>query len=424
MTAESSDLIALVEDALRFLQQNRELIEKAPLQIYCSVLLFSPQKSLIRRIYLPEVQYWIQNKPLVREEEWNTQIQVIGHHENCKGLDFSPDGSTLASVSCHEIKIWDASRGRCLRTITLPDGSYRSHETKKVALSVDGSVVAIIDEKKCVLWNAKTGRCFQTFQGDLAGKISSVAFSQDGHTLAMGLIGASSSIMLWNIETGVCFRTLCSHRLDVHELVFLDDHLLVSRHQNSINIWNTETGERPRQMETDFNLQRRPIMYEYEVHRIIPVSWRYKITSETAQVELWETFTELYMFVTEYALEKSSEELSIYPRNGMAMRIPKFRRRIELFDLKTSEMLKKMKTSGRILHQALSFDAKQLAIVSYEGVIGRLELSLHRYQQYERKSDRNTTQSRFSALLKALTSVYTFKTKGGHLRSGLWVSYH
>ncbi|CAI0649715.1 unnamed protein product [Colletotrichum noveboracense] len=63
-TTEFSKLAFLVQDALRFLKQYRDVIEKVPLQIYCSVLLFSPKKSLVRKLYLREVPEWILIKPL------------------------------------------------------------------------------------------------------------------------------------------------------------------------------------------------------------------------------------------------------------------------------------------------------------------------------------------------------------------------
>ena len=43
-------LIAMVQDAKRFILSNRSIIEEAPLQIYASALVFSPKQSLILSI--------------------------------------------------------------------------------------------------------------------------------------------------------------------------------------------------------------------------------------------------------------------------------------------------------------------------------------------------------------------------------------
>lgn len=45
------DLVGFVYDAKRFTLSNRVIIEKAPLQIYHSALVFSPTSSVTRRQY-------------------------------------------------------------------------------------------------------------------------------------------------------------------------------------------------------------------------------------------------------------------------------------------------------------------------------------------------------------------------------------
>lgn len=49
----------LMRDAKRFTFQHSGIIEEAPLQVYCSALLFSPEQSIIRQIYSSQIPNWI-----------------------------------------------------------------------------------------------------------------------------------------------------------------------------------------------------------------------------------------------------------------------------------------------------------------------------------------------------------------------------
>jgi hypothetical protein len=59
---KSPNLQAFVHDAKRFVLHNRSVIEQAPLQIYCSALIFAPDKSIVRRRFEKCIPPWIQKK--------------------------------------------------------------------------------------------------------------------------------------------------------------------------------------------------------------------------------------------------------------------------------------------------------------------------------------------------------------------------
>ncbi|KAK4459849.1 hypothetical protein QBC42DRAFT_145266, partial [Cladorrhinum samala] len=70
---KSPQLSSLLQDANRFVLSNRWVIETAPLQIYCSGLVFSPKKSLIRKQFSHQIPAWISTTPPV-EEDWNPAL--------------------------------------------------------------------------------------------------------------------------------------------------------------------------------------------------------------------------------------------------------------------------------------------------------------------------------------------------------------
>ena len=96
-SSTASCLLALIQDAKRFILYNRSIIERAPLQVYASALVFSPGMSLIRRQFSNQFPPWIKRLPVV-EEDWNSSLQILeGHSGPIDAVAFSLDGQFLVS---------------------------------------------------------------------------------------------------------------------------------------------------------------------------------------------------------------------------------------------------------------------------------------------------------------------------------------
>ncbi|KAF4631213.1 hypothetical protein G7Y89_g6927 [Cudoniella acicularis] len=109
-----------VHDTKRFVLYNRPAIEHAPLQAYCSALVFAPTTSLVRKQFEDCIPRWIRGLPKV-ENNWNAVLQTLeGHSSYVYAVAFSPDSKTLASASHNEtIKLWDAGSGAVLQTLKV-----------------------------------------------------------------------------------------------------------------------------------------------------------------------------------------------------------------------------------------------------------------------------------------------------------------
>ena len=120
---------------------------------------------------------------------------------------FSPDGGVLASSVNGKIKLWEASSGKELHTLTT------GGTLGMVAFSPDGKYLASPDRDDTVhLWEVSTGEWFATFTAvppkprtmkllnTLLAIRPYIAFSPDGLTLALG--SRDNIIMAWDVQTG------------------------------------------------------------------------------------------------------------------------------------------------------------------------------------------------------------------------------
>ena len=216
---------------------------------------------------------------------------LVGHTNNVSSVVYSPDGGTLASGSWDgKICFWDVATGQLQKTITgheegipsiayLPDGEslvsggwdnnihvwYVPFEhllqtiagnitepdpgngVRSMSLNPDGRTLAVAtDEDVIRLWDILTGKVKVTLASNRHG--AAVAFSSVGNVIAAeGNVpaGQRSGIRLWDVETGKPLKTLKPVRGVVYGIAFSPDgQTLASASWQTIEVWNTITGER------------------------------------------------------------------------------------------------------------------------------------------------------------------------------------
>lgn len=115
-----------------------------------------------------------------------------GHTHFISSINITPDGQTLVSVA-DSIKVWNLKTKQLIHTLPAGSGS--------VAISADGQkLVTTAWDNSVKLWNLQTGKPLKTLyeasvNDQNLGRIyrSSIAFSPDGKTLAIGTGGGLSS---------------------------------------------------------------------------------------------------------------------------------------------------------------------------------------------------------------------------------------
>lgn len=155
------------------------------------------------------------NRPLFRDGYSNPLIvwevasrRVIhnlpGHQNQCLALDFSKDGTLLASAGRDgKAIIWSTKTWKAVHTLENPEKNSLSGAPRAdlddVAFAPDGKTVALASREGSVqLWGVATGDLLAALKGH-SGAVTAVAFSPDGRTLASG--SADRTVRLWNVET-------------------------------------------------------------------------------------------------------------------------------------------------------------------------------------------------------------------------------
>ncbi|KAI8407705.1 hypothetical protein FOFC_13146 [Fusarium oxysporum] len=114
---EAEQLTELLRDMCHFIRSHIDDIEIAPLQVYCSALVFGLTRSLVRELFKIEEPDWIILKPRMETDWrprvfWDTASKVLeGDEGEVSSVAFSADGWRLASGSETTIKLWDAGMG-------------------------------------------------------------------------------------------------------------------------------------------------------------------------------------------------------------------------------------------------------------------------------------------------------------------------
>ena len=140
-----------MHDARRFILEFRYIIETAPLQVYESALLFSPEASTVKRLFSEELPGWIERPPMV-EKYWTHSLQALEDHSDpVNEVVFSPDGQLLASASDdNTIRLWDPATGTSRGTL-----EGHSDWVRAVVFSPDGQLLASASDDKTVrLWDS------------------------------------------------------------------------------------------------------------------------------------------------------------------------------------------------------------------------------------------------------------------------------
>ncbi|RSL40369.1 hypothetical protein CEP53_013401, partial [Fusarium sp. AF-6] len=191
-------LSSFAYDAKRFVLANRWVIEHAPVQIYSSALIFSPQSSVIRLQFADLIPCWITQKPTT-EENWTPMISTLGDNYSIGCVSFSPTEDLVAFATGDGIaRLWDYTTGTERFKFEGPDAQCVSFSAdgKMIAIGSENGVLEVRDFAKDKVIELRGHR--QT--------IDYIAFSPRSSTI-LALVGQDGERFIWNVDER---RIICS----------------------------------------------------------------------------------------------------------------------------------------------------------------------------------------------------------------------
>lgn len=200
-------------------------------------------------------------------ETYELVWQLEGHPAWVRGIDFSPDGTQLLSVSGVDvsIRIWDLSNGQQIAEL-YGHGDW----LWSASWSPTGEYfITSASDTRIILWDAETFEIVRRYEGH-TGPVNKVDFSPDGRTFASG--STDGTVRLWDVESGAELRRFLHTGAGVWSVAFHPNgqEILSGTTDAVITQWRISTVDELFEWIGENRYLRDLTCYEREQNRIDP----------------------------------------------------------------------------------------------------------------------------------------------------------
>ncbi|RKL31593.1 Vegetative incompatibility protein HET-E-1 [Fusarium proliferatum] len=245
------ELKLLVNDAVRFALTHRAIMDAAPLQLYDSALIFTPQLSKIKAWFSQEINKSI-NIFSPDFQRWDACLQTIpgavygwGGKSTC---EFSPDGRQIATINrnADRLLLIDISTGGLVKSIESSRGlllGFTFHPSGHLLATLS---VHTEYESKLSLFNMPDGKFIKSFT--VGGYFTPffLCYSLDGELLALpSKFDAVDTVDIWNPAIETKASSLCKEKGIIRYVfwILIPSHpkALLILGDEDISIWGLDT---------------------------------------------------------------------------------------------------------------------------------------------------------------------------------------
>ncbi|KAJ7507233.1 WD40-repeat-containing domain protein [Mycena galericulata] len=229
-------LRTLMYDGYRFALSHQATIAAGALQVYNSALPFTPQDTLLYKIYAHEAaqSVYVLHGVLAR---WSPCLSSLrGDHGSISSVAYSHDGSLFAlGYSSEFVTVRAASSGVLLSTFEYPTPQ---EVMSLVFLPGDKYIVAATNTGLVSQWTILTASIVRSYEGHRSAA-TCVAVTATTPT-QMASASLDATIRLWNVTTGKCTSVLSCHGSAVRAVAYIPDgtRLLSGSDDGIVRIWD------------------------------------------------------------------------------------------------------------------------------------------------------------------------------------------
>lgn len=168
---------------------------------------------------------------------------LVGHTNSIMSINFSPNGTMLASGSWDEtVRIWDIAIGEHIKTLTPPQNKTDLNllGVDNVLFSPDGKtfVSTSSNERMMHFWDTTT---WQRLSSTVTIAVEDIAFSPDSNTLA--ICSSGGGLHLYDVATAERKAELTRHISWITSIAFSPDGTtLASGGLSELHLWDVTTG--------------------------------------------------------------------------------------------------------------------------------------------------------------------------------------